>query len=331
METGDVVTEVRNFMKSRAILTAAELNLFTHLHEKSSSAKELAGKIKLNTRALTRLLDTLVTFGLLKKHDTHYRLTHQSGPLVARHPHTILPFILHLNNLWDSWGQLTEIVKNGPHLKPKPFLGKAEEDQKAFIGAMHVVGRKLSQKIAGAYDLKRFKRLLDIGGGSGTYTIAFLKKNPMLTGVIFDLKNVIPLAEERINAKGLAKRVELVAGDFYHDDLPRDCDLALLSAIIHQNSPKQNLALYRKIFQALLPGGRLLIRDFVMDESRTHPPEGALFALNMLVNTPGGDTYSFREIKHPLEKVGFVKVKMIRTGQQMMDCLVEAKKPAAHD
>ena len=327
METGDVIADVRNFMKSRVILTAAELNLFTHLHKKSSSAKELAGKLKLNTRALTRLLDTLVTFGLIKKHDIHYRLTNQGVPLAARHPDTILPFILHLNNLWDSWSHLTEIVKNGPHLKPKPSLAKAEEDQRAFIGAMHVVGRKLSQEIAGAYDLKPFKRLLDIGGGSGTYTIAFLKKNPMLTGVIFDLKNVIPLAEEKMNAEGLAKRVELVAGDFYHDDLPRDCDLALLSAIIHQNSPEQNRALYCKIFQALLPGGRLLMRDFVMDESRTHPPEGALFALNMLVNTPGGDTYTFREIKHPLEKAGFVEVKMIRTGQQMMDCLVEAKKP----
>ena len=327
METGDVIAEVRNFMKSRVILTAAELNIFTHLHEKSSSAKELAGKLKLNTRALTRLLDTLVTFGLLKKHDTHYRLTNLGVPLTARHPDTILPFILHLNNLWDSWSHLTKIVKNGPPLKPKPFLEKAEQDQRAFIGAMHVVGRKLSREIAGAYELKPFKRLLDIGGGSGTYTIAFLKKNPMLTGVIFDLKNVIPMAEERMNAEGLAKRVELVAGDFYHDDFPRDCDLALLSAIIHQNSPEQNRALYRKIFLALLPGGRLLIRDFVMDESRTHPPEGALFALNMLVNTQEGDTYTFREIKHPLEEAGFVEVKMIRTGQQMMDCLVEAKKP----
>jgi SAM-dependent methyltransferase len=327
METGDVIADVRNFMKSRVILTAAEFDLFTHLHKKSSSAKELAGKLKLDTRALTRLLDTLVTCGLIKKHTTHYLLTDQGLLLSSRHPETILPFVLHLNNLWDSWSHLTEIVKNGPHRKPKPFLKKAEEDQRSFVGAMHVVGRKLSQEIAGAYDLKPFKRFLDIGGGSGTYSIAFLKKNPMLTGVIFDLKNVILMAKERMNAEGLAKRVELVAGDFYHDDLPRDCDLALLSAIIHQNSPEQNRALYRKIFRALLPGGRLLIRDFVMDESRTHPPEGALFALNMLVNTPRGDTYTFREIKHPLEKAGFVEVKMIRTGQQMMDCLVEAKKP----
>jgi ubiquinone/menaquinone biosynthesis C-methylase UbiE len=326
MEPSDVIAEVRNFMKSRVILTAAELNIFTHLHEQSSSAKALGDKLKLDTRALTRLLDTLVTFGLIKKHTTHYLLTDQGLLLSSRHPETILPFVLHLNNLWDGWGHLTEIVKNGPQQKPKLFLKKAKKDQRAFIGAMHVVGRKLSQEIADAYDLRPFKRLLDIGGGSGTYTIAFLKKNPSLKGIIFDLKNVISMAEERIKAEVLSKRVALIAGDFYLDELPRGCDLALLSAIIHQNSPEQNHALYRKIFQALLPGGTLLIRDFIMDESRIHPPEGAIFALNMLVNTPGGDTYTFREIKHPLEEAGFVEVKTIRASQ-MMDKLVEAKKP----
>ncbi|HPD60596.1 MAG TPA: methyltransferase [Thermodesulfobacteriota bacterium] len=330
MERGDVIADVRNFMKSRVILTAAELNLFTHLHEKSSSAKKLADQLKLNPRALTRLLDALVTFGLVKKHHTRYFLTDQGLLLSSHHRETILPFVLHLNTLWDSWSHLTGIVKNGPYRKPKAFLGKAEEDQKAFIGAMHVVGRKLAQEIAEAYDLKPFKRLLDIGGGSGTYSIAFLRNNPSLKGIIFDLKNVIPMAEERIKAEGLSDRLEPVAGDFYHDELPRGCDLALLSAIIHQNSPEQNRALYRKIFQALLPEGRLLIRDFVMDESRTHPPEGALFAINMLVNTPGGDTYTFQEIKHPLEQAGFMEIKIIRPCQQIMDCLVEAKKPSAH-
>ena len=330
MEPGAVLTEVRNFMKSRVILTAAELNLFTHLHEKTSSAKELADKLNLDTRSLTRLLDTLVTLGLIKKRDTHYTVIDQGLLLSSRHPETILPFVLHLNNLWDSWSHLTGIVKRGPHQKTEPPFEKSQEDQRAFISAMHVIGRALSREIADTYDLKPFKRLLDIGGGSGTYTTAFLRKNPKLTGVIFDLKNVIPMAEERMKAENLSNRVELMAGDFYHDALPLGCDVALLSAIIHQNSLEQNSDLYRKIFQALLPGGRLLIRDFVMDESRTRPAEGALFALNMLVNTRGGDTYTFPEIKHSLEEAGFVNVTIVRQGPQMMDCLVEAKKPPAH-
>ncbi|MBW2071223.1 MAG: methyltransferase domain-containing protein, partial [Deltaproteobacteria bacterium] len=104
---------------------------------------------------------------------------------------------------------------------------------------------------------------MDVGGATGTYTIAFLQKNPEMTAVLFDLPEVIPMAKDRLAKEKLLPRVELVAGDFYEDELPSGCDLALLSAIIHQNSPKQNLELYRKVHRALLPGGRILIRDHV--------------------------------------------------------------------
>ena len=110
------------------------------------------------------------------------------------------------------------------------------------------------------------------------------------------------------------------------DDLPSGCDIALLSAIIHQNSPQQNVELYRKIYHALDSGGTLIIRDHIMDESRTDPPAGALFALNMLVNTQAGDTYTFREVKDTLKSAGFVEVNLVKSGKEM-DCLVEAKKP----
>src|SRR5208337_3182028 len=177
------------------------------------------------------------------------------------------------------------------------------------------------------YDLGRFKRLLDIGGGSGTYTIAFLRRNPAMTAVIFDLENVIPMAAERISKERIKDRVDLVAGDFYKDKLPEGCDLALLSAIIHQNSQERNLDLYTKIFFALEPGGTLLIRDHIMDESRTKPPAGAMFAINMLVNTPGGDTYTFKEVREGLESAGFTNVQQVRYCEGM-DCLVAGQKPA---
>lgn len=326
MEQIGAIAVIGNFMKSRVILTAAELNLFTHLHERPSTAKDLAEKLKLDTRATNRLLDTLVNLDLIKKQNTCYYLTDSGLLLSAHHPETVLPFVLHHNNLWNSWSHLTEIVRNGPNPNRKPFFKRGEEDQKAFIEAMHVIGRKLSRKIADAYDSSAFKRLLDIGGGSGTYTIAFLQKNPQLKAVIFELKGIIPLAEERIRAEGISDRVEFVGGDFYKDELPQGCDLALLSAIIHQNSPEKNLDLYRKTFWALNPGGAVLIRDYIMYESRTNPPEGALFALNMLISTPGGDTYTFPEVKETLEKAGFTEVNWLRTGI-MMDSLVEARKP----
>ena len=200
-----------------------------------------------------------------------------------------------------------------------------EAKRKAFIRAMDVAGRGLSTQIAETFGTPHFRRLLDIGGASGTYTIAFLRKNPSMTAVLFDLPPVIEIARERIHAEGLAERVLLISGDFSKDALPGGCDLALLSAIIHQNSPDENLALFRKIHEALEPGGTLLIRDFIMDDTRTMPKEGALFALNMLVNTVGGDTYTFDDVRGALGQVGFVRIEISR-GQGLQSDVVKAEK-----
>jgi SAM-dependent methyltransferase len=314
-------------MKSRVILTAAELNFFTRLGEKPCSAGELAGEKGLDTRAAAKVLDCLVTFNLLEKQAGVYKLTENGTFFSSHHPETVLPMILHMNHLWDTWSNLTQIVKEGRIRQPDSGIHMTDENRKSFIGAMHVAGRELAQKIAADYDLGRFKRLLDIGGASGTYTIAFLRRNPAMTAVIFDLENVIPMAAEKISKERIKDRVDLVGGDFYKDKLPEGCDLALLSAIIHQNSQEGNLELYAKIFSALEPGGTLLIRDHIMDESRTKPPAGAMFAINMLVNTPGGDAYTFKEVKEGLERAGFTNVQQVRYGESM-DCLVAGQKPA---
>jgi SAM-dependent methyltransferase len=321
-----VMAEARGFMASRVILSAAELDFFTRLDEKPCGAEDLAREKRLDARATTRLLDCLVILGLLEKQGSEYRPTGNGAYYSSHHPETVLPMVLHLNRLWTTWSGLTEILKTGGHSEREPGIHMDEESWKSFIAAMHVVGRELSQQIAADYDLSRFKRLLDIGGASGTYTIAFLLRNPAMTAVIFDLENVIPMARERLAEEGMAERVDLVVGDFYKEELPTGCDLALLSAIIHQNSPEENLELYSKILRALEPGGTVLIRDFVMDETRTKPPGGAMFAINMLVNTRGGDSYSLEEMRDGLEKAGFVEVKQVRYGEGM-DSLVEARKP----
>lgn len=325
MIEGKVLEQVRGFLTSRIILTAAELDLFTRLEREGATADDLATELVCDSRGLTRLLDCLVTLELLCKEGDLYQPTKRGALLSSGHPETELPMVLHLNSLWDSWSGLTDTVKTGVNPKRKPIAERSKDSLKAFIGAMHVVGRSLSKEIADVYDLFPFRRLLDIGGATGTYTIAFLEKHPEMTAVLFDLPDVIAWAEEKLEAEGLLQRVELVAGDFYQDELPEGCDLALLSAIIHQNSPEENLKLYKKIYRALLAGGKVLIRDHVMDPERIYPPQGAFFAINMLVNTKGGDTYSYDEIKDTLEAAGFVEVRLVRKGERM-DCLVEAKK-----
>jgi len=321
-----LMDEVRDFMKSRVILTAAELDFFTRIDEKPCSASSLAHEKGLDARATTRILDCLSVMKLLVKIDDFYRVTEKGVFLSSHHPETVLPMVLHMAHLWKAWSDLTEVVRTGPGSKQESGLKFSDQEWKAFVGAMHVAARALSKNIAEAYDMSTYKKLLDVGGASGTYTIAFLQKNPSLKAIIFDLEEVIPLARERVSDEELSDRVEFVAGDFYEDELPTGCDLAFLSAIIHQNSPEENLNLYGKIFRALEKGGTILIRDHIMNEDRTKPPAGTLFAINMLVNTHGGDTYSFREVKDGLESAGFCDVKLLRTGEKM-DCLVEARKP----
>jgi len=326
LEKQDTIMDLLySFMKTRTVLTGTELDLFTQLHNSASSADEISQKNGLDLRATTRLLDALVTMGFLLKQDERYGIDDQGQTLSSEHPDTILPMILHLNGLWDTWSNLTETIRKGVNMKKDQAVYKDKERQRAFIGAMHVIGHNLAEEIADTLDLDPYRKLLDIGGGSGTYTIAFLKKNPKLTAILFDLEDVIPLAEERLKHDGYLDRVSLESGDLNSDEFPEGCDLVLLSAIIHMNSPDQNTDLFRRIYKALTPGGILLIRDHIMDESRTVPPAGALFALNMLVNTQGGDTYTFREIEMALSECGFVDIKLSKKGERM-DCLVEATK-----
>jgi len=127
----------------------------------------------------------------------------------------------------------------------------------------------------------------------------------MWEAVIFDLPEVIPLAEEQIQRRGLSRRVRTAPGDYLRDELSGDNDLVLLSNIIHSLAPEENLELLRKINRAILPGGRLVLKDFILDEDRTGPLFATLFAINMLVSVPDGDTYTLEEITDWLVRAGF--------------------------
>ena len=325
--TEDSILELaRGFMASRVLLSGAELDLFTLLAKEPLTAGEVADATSAELRGVVILLDALSALGFLVKKDGSY---HAEAPvaslLSATAPDSILPMVLHMGTVWHNWSQITDIVlgKTVPGLEKKGAL--AQENRKAFIGAMHVVASKAAPKIVAAINPGQARRLLDVGGGSGTYTLAMLSAVPEMRATLFDLAPVIEMARDRVQAADMLDRVELVAGDFYKDELPPGHDLALLSAIIHQNSYEQNEVLYGKIYRALVPGGRIVVRDHVMSEDHTRPLEGALFAVNMLAGTQGGTTYTFDEIKEGLTAVGFTRVNL--TQSKGMFSLVEGFKP----
>lgn len=325
--TGLELMEISRAFQATCVVTAAtDLDVFTALGDGRASAGALAERLGADLRGLTILLDALAALGLLDKEGDLYRAAPGIVELLsAESPQNILPGVLHQSNCLRRWAQLAQVVRSGGPAERTASIRGAEADCEAFIGAMNTFSEAVAPEIVGKVDPLRFQRLLDIGGASGTWTIAFLRAVPEATAVLFDLPEVIPMARERLTAAGLIDRVTLVPGDYNVDPLPAGADLAWLSAIVHQNSPAQNQTLYAKIHAALAPGGTLVIRDIVMDTSRTAPPSGALFAVNMLVATEGGNSYTLDEFRDHLTGAGFDRVEQVYVDAGM-NSLVQARK-----
>jgi predicted O-methyltransferase YrrM len=323
----DVLVLARSFTECRILLSAAELNLFTALTPVPLSAQQVASKIKADTRSLTILLDALSAMGLLAKRGQAY----QCSPSVSRFlsadgSDSVLSMILHTATLWRRWSSLTSIVR-GVHVPDQLADSFQKVDElRAFIGAMDAIAKPLAPQVVMAVHPASSRALLDVGGASGTYTLAFLQATPKMTATLFDKPEVIEIARQRLGEAGVLDRVTLVPGDFYQDELPSGHDLAFVSAVVHQNSPEQNLNLFLKVFRSLDPGGRIVIRDHVMEPDRTSPKDGAIFAVNMLVSTIAGRTYTYDEIKADLEQAGFIRIRLLQKGEHM-NALVEAFKP----
>jgi SAM-dependent methyltransferase len=322
----ELLERVRGFQAACVIVAAAELDLFTALARRPASAATLAGRIAADARATAVLLDALVALGLLRKKSDSYEVPADVAELLTEDsPINVLPAVRHQGNCLRRWARLGRVVRTGRPADREPSIRGAADDCESFIGAMNNFSEAVAPQIVARLSPLRCQRLLDIGGASGTWTIAFLRAVPDATGVLFDLAAVIPLARERLTRAGLADRVTCVPGDFTTDDLPGGADLAWLSAIVHQNSRAENRALYAKIRSALTPGGALVIRDIVMDASRTQPPAGALFAVNMLVGTAGGGTFTFGEFEEDLKSAGFSSIELLHQDDNM-NSLIRARK-----
>ncbi len=317
-------------MESRILLTGAEMDLFTFLTPAPLSVREIAEKKKADSRGLTILLDAPCRHEFAGKGGGKIPMSPPRSPDFF--PGTLrnrcCPWFftwpicgddgLISRRSFEVWMSRTEPISSSP--------AKDEDELRAFIGAMNVVAKPLAPRVVSAIGPGSSRALLDVGGAMGTYTLAFLEAAPGMRATIFDRPDVIELARKHLGDAGMLGRVRLASGDFYADELPGGHDLALLSAIIHQNGPDQNVALFSRVFRALIPGGRIVIRDHVMTPDRTRPKDGAVFAVNMLLVTPAGGTYTYDQIREALLKAGFERINLLQEGDHM-DGLVEAFKP----
>jgi SAM-dependent methyltransferase len=324
LDCGQILQLAGGFRFLAVVGAAAELNLFTLLGGESLAAEPISIRMRSNLRATTVLLDALTALGVLDKQGENYSVPAELRPCLSEGtPGTVLPMLLHQMTLIRIWSQLAWTVRSGEAAVRQASIRGAEADRAAFIAAMHTVSGPIADKLVAQLGPPKFKHLLDVGGASGTWTLAFLRAVPGSRATIFDLPDAIEQARERIGQGEFRDRVDFVAGDFYVDSLPSWADLAWVSAIVHQHSREDSRQLFAKVHDALVPGGRIMIRDIVMEPNRVDPLEGALFAVNMLVGTTSGGTFTMEEFREDLDATGFRDVKLL-VKDAWMNSVVEA-------
>ncbi|MFZ1728541.1 MAG: class I SAM-dependent methyltransferase [Bacteroidota bacterium] len=308
MRPDELAATVAGFRQSRIILTAVELGIFTLLNDNPQTSLEIAQALGSHPRATDRLLNALTSMGLLRKQEAVFSNTTTASLHLVRGEKAYMGNIEHSIHLWDFWSSLTEAVRAGAVASHTKLEDRDDEWGEAFIAAMHY--RALSQAPADVnlIDFHDAARVLDVGGGSGAFAMAMIKVKQDLRATVFDLPGIIPITRRYIEEAGLVHRIDTVAGDYLRDELPSGYDIVFLSAIVHSNSPDENRLLIRKCADALNPGGSVIVQDFIMEEDRIRPPHGALFALNMLVATDGGDTFTEAEVREWMEEVGLQDV-----------------------
>lgn len=308
----ELMQKIRSYRESRIILSAVELDIFSAVQQ-SGDVEDVAIKCGTDPHATEMFLNALTAMNLLEKRDGKFYNTPLSSRYLAEGaPNDSRESIMHTVHLWVRWSTLTDCIKNGTSITYKDPEYRSKETTTAFIAAMHKNASARAPMVARLVGVDKIKRMLDVGGGSGAYSIIFAQMNENMQSEIFDLPAVTPIAQKHIEEAGLSARIKTRNGDMREDDLGSGFDFILISAICHMNSPEQNKDLFKKAFSALSPGGRVVVQDFILHEDKTSPYTAAIFALNMLVGTQAGSTYSEHEYSDWLKECGFENISLIR-------------------
>ena len=313
-EAGALPESVRklasDFWASRALLTAVELDLFTALGEDGCAVAEAADRMGTDSRATRMLLDALCALGLLTKSGDQYANTPETGRYLQRgQPDDAWAAVMNRVNMWDRWSTLTECVREGSSMGLSNHTGPSSTQ--AYIAATHKIAALAAPALVASLEIPTVRRVLDVGGGSGAYTVAVLRANEGATAEIMDLPPVARLATRYIREAGMEDRISLRPADFTAAPLGTGFDLVLLSYVMHLNSAEVNKRLLARAFNALEPGGTLVINDYVLQAEKTLPRHAALYALNMLVTTHNGGVYSLQEYDQWLAGAGFSDVRKV--------------------
>jgi len=295
-----------------ALHAGVKLDVFTPLAERQFSVAELAERLKCDNRGLAMLLNSLTALGLLEKRGDFFAATSFASEFLARTSPGYLGYIiLHHHHLMPSWAHLDESVRSGGPIRERVSHGDDEKERESFEMGMFNLAMLIAPRIVPLIDLSGRRRLLDLGGGPGTYAIHFCQQNSDLTAVVYDLPSTRPFAEQTIARFGLSDRISFEAGDFEIETIRGRFDVAWISHILHGAEPEGCATILKKAVASLEPGGLIMVQEFILDDTMTGPLFPALFSLNMLLGTSGGQAYSQGQLFDMLTAAGVADLRRI--------------------
>ncbi|NVN92453.1 MAG: methyltransferase domain-containing protein [Desulfuromonadales bacterium] len=300
------------YWSSCALHSGVRLDLFSHLTDEPTSAADIARLTSCDQRGMTMLLDALAALELVLKGTNGYSATPLSAEFLSKKSERYLGYIIqHHQHLMTGWNRLDQAVKNGTPVGISSSHTDDETIRECFLMGMFNMASQAAPVVVPSIDLGGRRRLLDLGGGPGTYAIHFCRHNPELQAVIYDLPTTRTFAERTVESFGLSHRITVVSGDITSDPIGKDFDVVWISQLLHSEGPQSAAAILKKAAQALVPGGMIVVQEFILDNMRTAPPFPALFSLNMLINTTHGQSYSQGELEEMLANAGVTDIKRL--------------------
>jgi len=297
------------YWEGKVLLTAVKLDVFGALAKGARTAADVSRHLQTDRKATEVLLNALVSIGLLRKSGERFLNAPETEEYLVKGSSKYAGHLLLLQEAeWDNWGRLESVVRTGRSPVKGHMFQTDPQLAENVLMVLHHVALQHAPTLAKQIDLSRAQTLLDLGGGAGTYAMAFCRAYPALTVTVFDLPETLRITERLIKEAGLDGRIRLLPCDFNRDALGGPYDAVLMSDILHYQDADANAALVRKAHRALAPSGRLVIKDRFLDDGRTGPAWTAVFAVHILVNTEKGRCYTMAEAVQWLKDAGFTSV-----------------------
>lgn len=308
------ILEIANaFKKSKTLLSACELDIFSTLGDEPKTSKEVSYDLGLSEKAVDRLMNALCCMQLLEKTGNKFTNTKGTRRFLVRGSQEYLGSMMHLTHMWETWGTLTEVIRTGESIRNAPINEKDDKWVKSFVKSMHRRSLMQAPDIVKMIDLSNVNKMLDLGCGSGLYSMEFVKEKPSIQAYAFDYPKVIEFADEHLKEAGLGNSVITMSGDVHKDDFGSGYDLVFVSFLLHYYSLWDNVKLLQKVYDSLNRGGTLVIQEHVIDDDRTQPEEAVVLSLHMLINTLGGDSFTETDLWIMLKEAWFKDFKNIKT------------------